>query len=134
MVVALKETQHNSTAHGWCEVIAGVVAVAFLVGCLKVWRRCGVVDEGPEEVACFEKVALVALVALSQPLNWARGTPFNSRHTTKPEQAKLAQRYGDSLPDGPGGVACARRRGEQWNHKVYNVAIQRTPTLSAHPS
>ena len=46
-------------------------------------------------------------------LNWARGTPFNSRHTTKPEQAKLAQRYGDSLLDDPGGVACARRRGER---------------------
>lgn len=96
VVVARKETQHNSTAHIWCEVIAGVVvAVASLVGCLEVWRWRGVVDEGREEVACFEKAAL--------SLSRARGTPFNSRHTTKPEQAKLAQRYGDSLLDDPGG-------------------------------
>ena len=50
-------------------------------------------------------------VSLAVSLNWTRGTPFNSRHTTKPEQAKLAQRYGDSLLDDPGGVACARPRG-----------------------
>ena len=64
VVVAPKETQHNSTAHIWCEVIAGVVvAVAFLVGCLEVWRWRGVVDEGREEVACFEKAALSQLGA-----------------------------------------------------------------------
>jgi hypothetical protein len=48
VMVVLEETQHNNASHSWCEVIAGVVAVAFLVGCLEVWRWwcSGVVDRG----------------------------------------------------------------------------------------
>jgi hypothetical protein len=47
VMVVLEETQHNSTSHSWCEVIAGVVAVAFLVGCLEVWRWfSGAIDGG----------------------------------------------------------------------------------------
>jgi hypothetical protein len=80
VMVARVETQHNNTSHSWCEVIAGVVAVAFLVGCLEEMWRCGVVDGGARRSG------------LSDGLNWARGTPFNSRHTPTPKQAKLAQR------------------------------------------
>ena len=119
MVLAREETQHNSTAHIWCEVIAGVVAVAFLVGCLEVWRWRwrGADDEGrDEEVACCSERA--------------RGTPFNSPHTPWPKQAKLAQRRPMSL----GAVShVSRQRGHCGSNRVHTWYLKPHHQLHLSP-
>ena len=64
------ETAQHSTAHGWCEVIAGVVA--FLVGCLDcgvTWRYSG---GGRDEAEADEAVGVAC--------SCAGHAIFNSRH------------------------------------------------------
>ena len=117
VMVVLEETQHNSTSHSWCEVIAGVVAVAvaFLVGCsgsvavdvallMRGERRSGLLWLA---LACSGWLR----VRLSIELGAGHAIQLETLHQARTSETCSAV-WRQLVLDCPGGVACARRRGE----------------------